>query len=68
MTRPEEVAAVVAAIEILVNNAGMVMEKSTEEMTDHHKIRDDLSHGETGDEESVDPSEGNEMEQKGFEP
>jgi len=42
VTRPEEVAAVVAAIEralgpieILVNNAGMIMEKSTEEMTDH---------------------------------
>ena len=42
VTRPGEVAEAVAAterapgpIEILVNNAGMIMEKSTEEMTDH---------------------------------
>jgi NAD(P)-dependent dehydrogenase (short-subunit alcohol dehydrogenase family) len=42
VTRSDEVAAVVPAIEralgpieILMNNAGMVMEKNTEEMTDH---------------------------------
>jgi hypothetical protein len=43
----------------------------TEKIELDRKIRDDLSHdlshGEAGDEESVDPSEGKGMEQKGFE-